>query len=254
MQQMNVLDLELKEELTKILTPYQEKIKALNIDYIGYREFYPDGTSMGFCSNDRWYEAHKETILNEDMAIHYAKEITDLNEQGFDYIIRTSNTVNNRFLDFLLSHDICNSLLIYKKSRNIINQYSFIASTKNLSALNFFFNKRQEFVDIINLYEAEFARVCAQPKYLALRRLLFLEKTATKLFSNFSITPSSYNLTNREQECANLLAYGASDKDIANKLNISIRTVEGYIANIKKKLRANNRFEASNILKEQMKL
>jgi len=40
------------------------------------------------------------------------------------------------------------------------------------------------------------------------------------------------NLTSREREVAELIAWGATKKDVANKLFISIRTVENHTRNI----------------------
>lgn len=40
------------------------------------------------------------------------------------------------------------------------------------------------------------------------------------------------NLTKRESEIAELFAWGASKKDVANRLNISERTVENHARNI----------------------
>lgn len=45
----------------------------------------------------------------------------------------------------------------------------------------------------------------------------------------------------REMDCINLLLFGYSYKHIANKLDLSSRTVESYIENIKIKLNCNNK-------------
>lgn len=44
------------------------------------------------------------------------------------------------------------------------------------------------------------------------------------------------NLTKRESEIAELFAWGASKKDVANRLNISERTVENHARNIYAKI------------------
>ena len=52
-------------------------------------------------------------------------------------------------------------------------------------------------------------------------------------------------LTGREREVLRLLAEGMSNKDIAQKLYLSVRTVEGHLANIYGKLQAKSRTEAA---------
>jgi len=50
-------------------------------------------------------------------------------------------------------------------------------------------------------------------------------------------------LSQRERECVNYMAKGYTAKKIAKELNISNRTVEAYLDNVKRKLRCQNRAE-----------
>ena len=52
-------------------------------------------------------------------------------------------------------------------------------------------------------------------------------------------------LTEREREVLRWLAQGLSNKDIAQKLYLSVRTVEGHLANIYGKLQVKSRIEAA---------
>lgn len=52
-------------------------------------------------------------------------------------------------------------------------------------------------------------------------------------------------LTEREREVLELLAQGLSNKDIAQRLYLSVRTVEGHLANIYGKLQLRGRTEAA---------
>ena len=51
-------------------------------------------------------------------------------------------------------------------------------------------------------------------------------------------------MTDREQEILKLLAQGLSNKMIAAKLYLSVRTVEGHLANIYSRLGVHSRTEA----------
>ena len=52
------------------------------------------------------------------------------------------------------------------------------------------------------------------------------------------------SLTSREIEILNLAAMGLSNKDIAQRLGISLRTVKGYLADLFLKLKVASRTEA----------
>jgi DNA-binding NarL/FixJ family response regulator len=59
-----------------------------------------------------------------------------------------------------------------------------------------------------------------------------------KLYSSRTETPASrFNtLSNRELELYHLFGQGLKKRDIAEKLNLSIKTIENYVENIKKKM------------------
>lgn len=250
-----LLNLDLKKEAEEILKPYQNKIKTFNVDYVGYREFFIDGTSIAFCTNNEWYRVQSEEFLNEDMAIHYAQELLSLQKTGYHYMIRSLSTVNNRFLKTLVACDMCNSLIIYRKFPNVIRLYSFIFSKNNLTSLNLFVNKAKEFEKIIDLYQDDIAELCQKPKYRSLYTSLFSKKVAQSIFEAVSLTTNEevmcekYNLTLKEKECISILIENGSDKDIARKINISPRTAERHVANIMKKLQVNNRLDICDVLK-----
>ena len=56
------LNLKLKNEAINTLPQYLSEALALKVDYIGYREFYDDGTSMAFCSNEEWYDLVEDNL------------------------------------------------------------------------------------------------------------------------------------------------------------------------------------------------
>jgi DNA-binding NarL/FixJ family response regulator len=59
------------------------------------------------------------------------------------------------------------------------------------------------------------------------------------------------SLTQREQEVLSLVATGASDKEIAEKLYISLHTVKSHMRNILSKLQVNSRREAARLAKQK---
>jgi DNA-binding NarL/FixJ family response regulator len=76
-------------------------------------------------------------------------------------------------------------------------------------------------------------------------------RIATKLVARISVLPGQQHLTNREDEVLRLLARGLRNKDIAEQLQITERTVKSHVASIIAKLGVKSRTEAlSQALRE----
>ena len=86
------------------------------------------------------------------MSLHYATEILSLNRNNYNYIIRSTANASTEFCGELLINDLCNSLLLYKKKKNVIQIFSFISRSSNIDALDFFFNKKHEFEYLANSF------------------------------------------------------------------------------------------------------
>ena len=57
--------------------------------------------------------------------------------------------------------------------------------------------------------------------------------------------PSDDRLTFREQEVVELLATGRTNRQIADRLHVSVKTVERHLSNLYRKLGVSNRTEAA---------
>ncbi len=62
-----------------------------------------------------------------------------------------------------------------------------------------------------------------------------------RMQNKLNYTKEKYNLTNREKEIVSLVSKGLSNKEIADKLFISIYTVKEHMKNISKKMNVNSR-------------
>lgn len=65
------------------------------------------------------------------------------------------------------------------------------------------------------------------------------------------ITPAADELSGREIDVLKLLAAGASNRDIADKLILAEGTVKNHVSNILSKLHAENRTQAANMARER---
>jgi len=62
--------------------------------------------------------------------------------------------------------------------------------------------------------------------------------------------PEDILLTPREQDVLSLVAHGATDKEIAERLNVSLSTVKSHMRNILAKLHVNSRYEAARVARQ----
>jgi len=231
-----------RNELSDIFVPHLNKLGALKADCIGYRQFLADGKTMYYCSTEQYDE---NFIEPEEMKLHYSKEILLINREGYNFILRSSSNANNSFLQKLLLLDLCNSLIIYQMEENIIHMFCFIFSSSNLSASNYFINKRELFENIVYECKDEVSAICAKDEYSILQDQIFSEKIAKEMFFKAkaqSLQTSKVVYTKRQKQCISLLQRGATNKDISQKLRICLKTVEYHVSNLKDKSKCHNRF------------
>jgi DNA-binding CsgD family transcriptional regulator len=238
---------EYKKIMQKTLEQYLQKLVGLRPDFVGYRNFYPDGGSMVYCSNEKWPD---DDIKKEDIAFHYAREIILLKRESFKVIIRTPSVANTPFLKGLLSLDMCNSIIVYKKEYGIIHMFCFIFKSSNLATLNFFVNQRERFEEVAKDCLQLSYNISSNNNYISLRENLFSRKVALSLFEEEDLVRTSKEiLSSRQRECVDLLSKGATDKDIANILGICPKTVEYHLRNIRMILGCHTRFDISEKVK-----
>jgi DNA-binding CsgD family transcriptional regulator len=186
------------------------------------------------------------------MSIHYALELLSVNRGNYKYIIRTPSNANNRFLKALLKRDLCNSLLFYKKEKHIIKMYSFIATRSDAAALTHLINNQPLIESVTGSYGTELENIFKKAKYLPLRQNLFKRSLANDIFNydeHKVKAGSSHGLTLKELEYVQLLAHGATNKELAVKFKITPRAACYKVKNIKKKLKIANRSDIIKISK-----
>jgi DNA-binding CsgD family transcriptional regulator len=237
---------QLRKELQLMFDSQLVGLKDMQPDFIGWRDFKLDGSSLAYCSNSLYEHNSPST---QDTSFHYMQEILWLNRKGFKIIIRTPNTVKNEFLKKLDDMDMCNSIIIYKKDSDIIQMFCFIFKSSNLSTMNFFVNEKEKFEMVVNRCLKSTYNVSNNLKYLNLRKRLFSEEQAISLFSHDLLSTKEgldFKLSPRQKQVLNLIVQDATNKDIANTLCITPKAVEFHFKNIRKTLCCHTRFDIKN--------
>ena len=86
------------------------------------------------------------------------------------------------------------------------------------------------------------------PHRLAARLLAEFARVSSRPSTSTPATGDDYALTAREQEVLDLIATGATDKEIAEKLSLSLHTVKSHVRNILSKTHAINRRQAARLI------
>lgn len=94
---------------------------------------------------------------------------------------------------------------------------------------------------LLNALRQVAAGEASLPQALAMRLVTRLARQSSA--STETVLPAS--LSEREREVLILLAQGLSNKEIAQRLYLSVRTIEGHLANIYGKLGVHSRTEAA---------
>lgn len=245
-------NLYLRDETISFLEDYITYVKQLGISYVGYREFYSDGTSKAFCSNNNWYNID----ASKDMSIHYLQELLNIKRNQHNYVVRSAYNAHNPFLQKLKESDMCNSLIIYKRENNVIKLFSFIAKITDSQIVNSFLNELSTFNDLVESYNQGLENIFKKEIYDILKKPLIPPEMAVKIFKNNLIVRSTgdkIKLTPQAQKYLSYLSCGYSNKRIANDLNITEKTVEYYFQAMKKKFQVNSRHQLIEIYKDLLR-
>ncbi len=85
------------------------------------------------------------------------------------------------------------------------------------------------------------------PPRLAARLLAEFARLSSRPSTSTPATGDDYALTVREQEVLDLIATGATDREIAEQLSLSLHTVKSHVRNILSKTHAINRRQAAKL-------
>lgn len=208
-----------KNDLKEFINKYKDKIENNKFCPLTYRISYARALYL--------YGKHKEGIDLINNVIEFCRE----------------NSIKTYLVDSL----ICLISILNKNfKQNKREIFSFLReaiyySSDNSYLLPFLleFKRLKKIIDIMNT-EKNIIFTIDEKKFInKLDNLDKIKNNKTKTL-----------LSNREQEVLNILSERLTNKEIAEKLNISLATVKTHIINIYSKLNVNNRMQAIEKAKE----
>jgi DNA-binding CsgD family transcriptional regulator len=228
-------------------------LSQFNISWFGYIRLFPNGERMILNTNQDWLKQYIEQDLHNDHIHTMNIEIDQLAPDKKVYYSLWSGLSESKSFNVLYNKNVFNGLYIYRKRKAGSEVFSFATSVDNTSANDFYLNNLSFFNYVSLLFKDKFSHIInnlnekiaispttsldisSNTGFTIDEKLTsFYQKTEIKrLF--FNAKPYVY-ATKQECLCLDLLSKGFTEKEAALALNLSIRTVESYLNNLKLKL------------------
>ncbi len=140
---------------------------------------------------------------------------------------------------------------IFLQNKNYQELFSFAIDTDTPDVIHWYFNNQPLFTKILDYLQPEINKLVSNNYHKILKSddPSKLPVPDQLIDSN---TENSLPLSKRELDCLELLAKGYSSKKIAQNLNISFRTVEKHLENIKIKLNCNTKDQLIQIVENKI--
>lgn len=250
--------IELHENLQGPITLFTEPLlNQFNITWFGYVRLFPDGSRFIINNKKGWLREYLRNDLQNDCQQTMNLDINHQASGKTIYYSLWSCLKNTKVFDFFYEDNIYNGLYVYRKRKEGSEVFSFATSRNNVSANDFYMNNIEFLNCFIYLFKDKFSSIinninqntiistAASPNHYKIEKPLFstliqdqlpffYDKTEIKRLY-FNVQPDIY-ATKQECLCLDLLSKGLTEKETAAVLNLSVRTVESYLNNLKNKL------------------
>ena len=219
-------------------------LNHIGIDYLSYTRVYNDGGRICLSSRPKILEEHfaqKKYLRcgNEKHPDSYKS----------DEIILWSTLANQSVYEEARLMDIHHGIYLFgKKNDGYCDSLGFASADNDPAIINNYFNNFDLLKKFVSYFHEEASTLLSRAEQYRVV-LPFNDESANPAYKShqveklFSVNNSLGKLTNRQRECIYLLIQGKPTKIIASELNISIRTLEDHLRDIKIRLHCKNKTE-----------
>ena len=236
--------------------------RCFGLTSFGYRRFLPDGTSLGLCNNREWIDLYFDHFLGE-IVLNYDHEISRVSVGQESMFFRTGVPGDgDHFKQALYDNNTWNSLALYIKNGTHIDGFYFESTRDNADIINFYLNNK----DLLRLFAIHFSQkvspIMEDPEVRSLYQKTIskasyrpqnpafdskgLESSLQSLRIDdlqLQVAERRVSISFREFQCLFLMSRGQTFKEIGKILDLSPRTIESYINNLKSKTNTNSKSE-----------
>jgi DNA-binding CsgD family transcriptional regulator len=213
-------------------------IRPHGMTVFNYYRSYFDGSQVRLSTDLAWTQHYfKKGYINR-LTVPQSCLNKPLN-----YFIWLTNDCPEMLLDAAINFNTSNGISIAIKHENYIEYFCFATIRDNQAIINFYINNLDRLQNYCHIFNEKAAH-------------LLIEAERDRIITTNSIsqpTPpndhlNSTKITQREKDCISYLLKGLSNKEMARKLNISNRTVDTHVNNLKDKFLCRNKLELTLML------
>lgn len=234
------------------------------VTHFGYLKILNDGRMLRLTNNVEWTKKYFEKAYYNDIDFYSMKNAPN---SGFRLSLLVGKPEGNHCLALCNDYNVWNAIVLYEKFNNYCKHCFFGAHKDNIEAVNFYINNIPLLRKFLFYFEEEASDLLknSNQKSLISTQVKICQNSLQEEQKNEEILRQIYSqdshglpfsFSKREAECLKYLLRGKSAKEIARTLDLSPRTVETYIVNIKQKT-GNKRksqiidtFEKCNLINE----
>lgn len=230
-------NIEISDIIEKISAPLFTNFKITNF---GFVKIFNNGTMLRLSTGKEWTKKYFENQYYNDNIFYDFNDIAENSQK----IKVSTNEPSGGVYSALFDHNIWNIFTLYERTPQGRQVWFFATDKNNTEMVNFYFNRLNVLQDFMKYFTKSASSLLIPESNNLIRTELNLtnqkhvEEMRIKKFLREigkSEKTSTYPLSSRELECIQHIIMGKSAKETAQCLNISFRTVEAHLNNIKQK-------------------
>lgn len=240
--------LQVKEAVTRLCTAFFEQH---GFNYFQYLRCYKDG-SFSLLTNETGLLEYFSQVTSSPVIF---SSYTEDHEKLYSYWFLWDEELPDYPVSLAREkYNLHHGLTLVRRSRNYYDMIAVALSEEKSNVASFYLTKRPAIEQFINIFDKNNydlinyinKNLCVLPK--PYRDINYQNICLPKGRIEVSGRSGTFYITAKEVACLRLLLQGATDKQIAQILHVSPRTVETYIARIKHKTGAVYRSDLDDLI------
>lgn len=226
-------------QLNALQTTSAPLLKKLGCHYFQYLKVFQDGSFSFMTTQPKWDEFTIRLLEKTNKPAVYSHIDSHTLEKN-KYIFLWDPNLPKYPVKLAREFDITNGMTFVERHEDFYYMFAFAAPASQSSIIDKYFNSLDDMNEFIQNFKYQQRRLISDIDknryHVALHRqdnnlekMLLAPKQTRNIFLNNS------HLTPQELACIKELAKGLTYKEIANKLNISHRTVETYLNRVRQR-------------------